>query len=207
MNRTRNPGAIAGMVLVAALVMAQIVAGTLSASAAPAKPVPPAPTPVPTPTPTPTPVPTPPTPAPVELATVTVLGIFATSEDAPHIDAGLQPIANELRVLKSNSLRLIQPPVKRTVVVGAATLVSLGSDYAPPYALHVAVDKASAPDASKVTLTWQRAEKTPDGRPLWRVVQKMQISLKKGKYFLSGGWVSQDAQSKDGTVWAAVAVN
>jgi hypothetical protein len=203
MNRARNPGAIAGMVLVAALAIAQIVSGTMSASAAPAKPI----QPTPTPAPTPTPVPTPPTPAPVELASVTVLGIFAANEDTPHIDAGLQPIANELRVLKYNSLRLIQPPVKRTVVVGAATLVSLGTDLAPPYALHVAVDKASAPDSSKVTLTWQRAEKTPDGRPLWRVVQRMQISLKKGKYFLSGGWLSQDAQSKDGTLWAAVAVN
>jgi hypothetical protein len=126
---------------------------------------------------------------------VTVLGIRATAEEKPHVDADLQPIADELKRSKFNSFKLVARDT-RPVVVGAATEFALVEDWA----LRVKADAAQA-DKVRITVTWICYTKGADGQRKGEVKLEVPMELRKGKYFLSGGW-----KLKDGSLMGAVAV-
>jgi hypothetical protein len=124
---------------------------------------------------------------------VTILGIKATNEDKPSIAPSLQPIAKELARSSFNSFR---ETVSDSRDVAAGGDVTVPMDEA--YALRIHLDKDSG-DSVTLTLLWQRSEVLSDGRMQTRLLQRMQIVLRKGRFFLSGGW-----KLKDGALWAAV---
>ena len=175
---------------------ALVLAGVLAAVAAAA----PAPGSAPGPAPSPGHRPAPPSPAPpapgVEAVSVTILGIRATKEDKPHIDPGLQSVAEKLRSGKYNSFRLAVSDT-RSVPLGGVMEVAMVEDYV----LRVQVLKV-ADDSVQIDLAWLRVEKDAQGKPRIRTVQPMKMTLRKGKYMLSGGWELQE----EATLWGAVAV-
>jgi hypothetical protein len=176
---------------------ALVLAGVLAAAAAAA----PAPGPAPGPGPSPGRRPAPPSPAPApapgaEAVSVTLLGIRATKEDKPHIDPGLQSVAEKLRSGKYNSFRLAVSDT-RSVPLGGVMEVAMVEDYA----LRVQILKV-ADDSVQIDLAWLRVEKDAQGKPRIRTVQPMKMTLRKGKYMLSGGWELQEGA----TLWGAVAV-
>jgi len=184
----------------AAMVLAVALVAAAAAAAGPnptpgARPVPPAPSPAPNPGQRPAP----PAPAPApgqQNVTVAILGIRATKEDKPHVDPGLQSVAEKLRSGKYNSFRLAVSDT-RSVPVGGAMEVAMVEDYA----LRVQVEKVTD-DSVQIDLAWLRIEKDAQGKPRVSTVQPMKMTLRKGKYMLSGGW-----ELKEGaTLWGAVAV-
>jgi hypothetical protein len=136
---------------------------------------------------------TPTTPAARTVTPVTVLGIKATNEDKPFIAPALQPIAKELARSSFNSFRVTTSDAK-IVPAGGETLVPMDEGYS----MRIRVEK-DAGDAVTMTVSWQRTDIMPDGGTQTRLLQRMQIVLRKGRYFLSGGW-----KLKDGALWAAV---
>jgi hypothetical protein len=177
---------------------ALVLAGVMAAAAAAAAP---APSPAPGPAPSPGRRPAPPSPAPApapgaEAVSVTILGIRATKEDKPHIDPGLQSVAEKLRSGKYNSFRLAVSDT-RSVPLGGVMEVAMVEDYI----LRVQILKV-ADDSVQIDLAWLRVEKDAQGKPRIRTVQPMKMTLRKGKYMLSGGWELQEGA----TLWGAVAV-
>ena len=174
---------------------ALVLAGVMAAAAAA-----PAPGAAPGPAPSPGRRPAPPSPAPpapgAEAVSVTILGIRATKEDKPHIDPGLQSVAEKLRSGKYNSFRLAVSDTRR-VPLGGVMEVAMVEDYI----LRVQIEKV-ADDSVQIDLAWLRVEKDAQGKPRIRTVQPMKMTLRKGKYMLSGGWELQE----EATLWGAVAV-
>ncbi|MBM4017362.1 MAG: hypothetical protein FJ288_03395 [Planctomycetes bacterium] len=123
-----------------------------------------------------------------------VLGIRATKESKPQTDPALQSVADELRMTKFNSFRLIVSDT-RQVRVGGGMDVSLVEDYA----LHVEVEKAS-PESTQIVLVWMRVEKDAQGKPQARPLKRVQMTIRKGKFFLSGGWELKDGAALFGAV-------
>jgi hypothetical protein len=176
---------------------ALVLAGVLAAVAAAA----PAPGSAPGPAPSPGHRPAPPSPAPapapgVQAVSVTILGIRATKEDKPHIDPGLQSVAEKLRSGKYNSFRLAVSDT-RSVPLGGVMELAMVEDYA----LRVQIEKVTD-DSVQIDLAWLRVEKDAQGKPRVSTVQPMKMTLRKGKYMLSGGWELQEGA----TLWGAVAV-
>jgi len=136
----------------------------------------------------------PPPPAAAEAVSVAVLGIRATKESKPQTDPALQSVADELRMTKFNSFRLIVSDT-RQVRVGGGMDVSLVEDYA----LHVEVEKAS-PESTQIVLVWMRVEKDAQGKPQARPLKRVQMTIRKGKFFLSGGWELKDGAALFGAV-------
>ena len=124
---------------------------------------------------------------------VKVLGIRATNEEKPHVDAELEPIRDSLARSGYNSFRVVAKE-QRDVEEGVAAEFTLIEDYA----LRV---EASAADEESVTLTltWVRYETDAKGRRVARVLQRMPMTLRRGKFFVSGGW-----QLKEGALIAAM---
>ena len=135
---------------------------------------------------------TPTAPAVHDTALVTILGIRATNEATPFVDPALQPIARELARSSFNSFRE-DVSDRKIIPIQGETTVPMDEGYA----LRVHVEKDTG-EAVQLVLSWLRTDMGPDGRVQTRVLQRMQIAIRKGRYFLSGGW-----QMKDGARWAA----
>jgi hypothetical protein len=162
----------------------------LTLSSPPSAPTAQTPPAAPTPPETPTPPKNPP-PTPQESLVISLLGIKATKETKPQIDPALQPVADALPMSKYNSFRLIVSDA-RTVAVGSSATFPLTEGYS----IRVDVEKASS-EIAQITISWIRAEAGAKAPP----PKAMKITIRKGKYFLSGGW-----ELKEGALFAAVAV-
>jgi len=119
----------------------------------------------------------PPAPTP-NVVSVTILGIHATNKPEPYIHPALRPIADELRRSKYNSFDLLVTSDVRTLAVGGSMETALLEGYS----LRVVVEKVTG-DTVQLVLSWNRQE---------RVRQQVRMALRKGKYFLTGGWELQD---------------
>jgi hypothetical protein len=162
---------------------------------APAAPAP-APSPVPKIIPAPLPVPVPPSPGHArESAEVVFLGIRASKESNPHVDPELQPLADLLPMAKYNSFRTIVSDT-RSVQAGNGT----GTTLVEGYGLDIQIEKLTA-DSAQIVLSWTRVEKDAKGKPQARPPQRVQMTIRRGKYFLTGGW-----QLQNGALFALVAV-
>jgi len=162
----------------------------------------------------PTPSPAPPTPGPgavpspaprapkapepgrsQETAEAVFLGIQASKESAAHVDPELQPLADLLPMSKYNSFR---------VVVSDSQPVQLGGEkgiaLVEGYGLNLRIEKLTV-DSVQIVLSWTRIEKDAKGKPQARPPQRVQMTLRRGKYFLTGGW-----QLQNGAIFALVAV-
>ena len=133
--------------------------------------------------------PAPPTPTP-NVVSVTILGIHATTQPQPHISPALRPIADELRRSKYNSFDLVASDV-RTLAAGGSMETALLEGYS----LRVVVEKVTG-DTVQLVLSWSRQDRDGQGR----VRQQVRMALRKGKYFLTGGW-----ELKEGALLAAIA--
>ena len=124
---------------------------------------------------------------------IKVLGIRATNEESPHVDAELEPLKNSLARSGYNSFRVVAKQ-QRDVPGGATAEFPLVEGYA----LRV---EPGETDAKNVTLTlvWIRYEQDAQGRRVARVLQRMPMTIRKGKFFVSGGW-----QLKEGVLIAAM---
>jgi hypothetical protein len=134
-------------------------------------------------------------PAPQSL-NVTVIGIHAKKEPKPFIDPALKAIAAELgkRAVGYNTFRLL---------VSKTSTVALGKTWECPmtenYARQVEPITVEA-DKATVRLRWiQYVVKQKTRKAQER--EKLTLSIRKGKYFLSGGW-----KLKEGVLLGAVAV-
>jgi len=157
------------------------------------------------PAPTPPSVPPGPTPpshppgsgrpsGPAASVSITVLGIHATNEAKENIDPSLLPIADELRRSRFNSFRLIVNET-RSVPMSTLSEVMMAEDYA----LHVQPSRQTD-DKVSLVLSWVRYDKV-GGKSQMRVLQRMSLEIRKGKYLLSGGW-----RLKEGALVGAIAV-
>jgi hypothetical protein len=129
-----------------------------------------------------------------EMVNIKVLGIRATVEAKPHVDPILQPIVDEIRRSKFNSFYVVAEET-RSVATGTSTEIPLAENYS----LRVEVEKATGDDV-RMNLIWLRLEKDAKGKVQPRTLQRMQMTIRKGKYFLTGGWTL-----KDGVLSAAIA--
>jgi len=188
------------VMVLAALAVAVMACGAWAAAGA-IRPAPTPPAPAPTP---PAPAPTPPAPSPTPSGkfapppmpvTVTILGIRATSEPTPTIDAELAPIANELRSSKFNSFRLAARGTQ-TVAVGDTASLSMIEGYS----LRVQPEKVAA-DRVTMVLTWLQTDRDAAGGPQTRVLARVSMQIARGKYLLWGQW-----KLKEGALLGAVAV-
>ncbi len=127
---------------------------------------------------------------------VTVIGIHATKEVKPFIDPALKAIAAELRkrAVGYNSFRLVVN-VTRTVAIGKTWECPMKEDYAR----QVQPIKSEA-DKATVRLLWIHYVGAGRKRKA-QEREKLTLSIRKGKYFLSGGW-----KLKKGVLLGAVAV-
>jgi hypothetical protein len=149
------------------------------------------------------PAPAPPGPAPAppspghgrESAEVVFLGIHATKESSPHVDPALQPLADLLPLSKYNSFRVVVSDT-RSLQAGSETVIALVEGYG----LTLRIEKMTV-DSAQIVLSWTRVEKDSQGRPQTRPPQRVQMTLRRGKYFLTGGW-----QLQNGALFALVAV-
>ena len=127
---------------------------------------------------------------------VTVIGIHATKEAKPFIDPALKAIALELgkRAVGYNSFRLVANKTS-SVAVGKTWECPMTQDYARQVQpIKIEADKAT------VRLLWiQHVVK--EGKRRAQEREKLTLSIRKGKYFLSGGW-----KLKKGVLLGAVAV-
>jgi len=127
---------------------------------------------------------------------VTVIGIHATKEPKAFIDPALKAIAAELgkRAVGYNSFRLVANETS-SVAVGKTWECEMVEDYARQVQpIKVEADKAT------VRVLWiQYVVKEEKRRAQER--EKLTLSIRKGKYFLSGGW-----KLKQGVLLGAVAV-
>ncbi|HUU11774.1 MAG TPA: hypothetical protein VM431_14710 [Phycisphaerae bacterium] len=132
---------------------------------------------------------------PEEAISVTFLGIRATKETSEHVDPALRPIADELRRSKYNCFRLAINDT-RSVALGRTWELPLVEDYA------VRIQPNKETDESvQLVLSWIHYEKGKDGKRKPRALLKVPMTLRKGKYLLSGGW-----KLKEGGLMGAVAV-
>jgi hypothetical protein len=133
--------------------------------------------------------------APPEAVSVTLLGIRATNEAKPYIDPALKAIEAELKGFKFNSFRIVANDT-RSVPVGKAWELPMIEGYAR----RVEPEKT---DGHKVTLglSWIQYTTTPEGKREGRVCERLSLTIRKGKYLLSGGW-----KLKEGALLGAVAV-
>jgi len=131
---------------------------------------------------------------PRETSVVTVLGIRATTEGKEHIDPPLVPIADELRRSKYNSFRVVARD-SRGIPLGETAELPLVEEYA----LRIQPEKA-AEDNIQLTLSWVQYVKDSSGRRQASVLQRMTLVIRRGKYFLSGGW-----KLREGALLGAVA--
>jgi len=177
-----------------------IVAVVGAALAAPApSPAPPTPPPTPGAGAAPSPAPgAPKTPEPgrsQEIVEAVFLGIRASKESTAHVDPELQPLADLLPMSKYNSFR---------VVVSDSQPVQLGGEkgiaLVEGYGLNLRIEKLTV-DSVQIVLSWTRIEKDAKGKPQARPPQRVQMTLRRGKYFLTGGW-----QLQNGAIFALVAV-
>jgi len=133
--------------------------------------------------------------ASVKTVTATFMEIHASKEKQEHIDPALQAIADELKRSKYNCFRL---GVTKTqvVVLGKVWELALREDYA------VRVQpKEVKDDAVVLVLSWVRYEKDDQGKRQSKVLLSVPMTLRKGKYLLSGGW-----KLSTGALMGAIAV-
>jgi hypothetical protein len=178
-----------------ALVCAAMIAGLVGvALAAPApSPAPPAPGAAPSPAPK----------APKgaesirspDSAEVVFLGIQASKESSPHVDPALQPLADLLPMSKYNSFRVIVSD-SRTVLLNNETSIALVDGYG----LALRLEKLTG-DSAQIVLNWTCVEKDAKGKAQPRPPTRVQMTLRRRKYFLTGGW-----QIQNGALFALVAV-
>ena len=134
----------------------------------------------------PRPAPAQPAPSPgAGSATVAVLGIRASNDARAQIDPDLGPVADELKRLKYNSFRVVAN-VRQSVPVGQSVDVAMPEDYV------LRVEVAKAADRPQLVVSWLKPKDAPPK-------QRIEMTVPKGKYFLTGGWTL-----KDGALWAAV---
>jgi hypothetical protein len=191
-----------GRFLLALVVAAMLVAVIGPALAAPSSPSPPSAPSPPTPpgpgvAPSPTPG-TPKSPAPSrarESAEAVFLGIQASKESSPHVDPALQSLADLLPMSKYNSFRVVVSETQ-SVLAGGETGIALVEGYG----LALRIEKMTA-DSAQIVLSWTRVEKDAKGKAQARPPQRVQMTLRRGKYFLTGGW-----QLQNGALFALVAV-
>lgn len=127
---------------------------------------------------------------------VTIIGIHATKEAKPFIDPALKAISAELRkrAVGYNSFRLLVN-LTRTVAIGKTWECPMKEDYAR----QVQPIKSEA-DKATIRLLWIRYVVSGRKRKA-QEKEKLTLSIRKGKYFLSGGW-----KLKKGVLLGAVAV-
>jgi hypothetical protein len=161
--------------------------------AALAAPAPPAPPPAPGPAPG-----APKSPEPgraQEFAEVVFLGIQASKESSPHVDPAIQPLADMLPMSKYNSFRVVVSDT-RSVQPGGETGITLVEGYG----LNLRIEKMTA-DSAQIVLSWTRIEKDAKGKAQARPPQSVRMNIRRGKYFLTGGW-----QLQNGALFALVAI-
>jgi len=134
--------------------------------------------------------------APPASVKVALLGIKATKEDKEHIDPKLEPIADELKRSQFNCFRLASSDT-RNIPVGRMSELPLVEDHA----LQVQPDKVED-ETVQLTLTWVQYVRDPAGKRTMETLQKMTLTIRRGKYLLSGGW-----KLKEGALLGAVAVH
>jgi len=132
---------------------------------------------------------------PPPAATISILAIQASTEDKPACDKELAPIQSALAKSGHNTFRLILRDA-RAVPYGTAWQ----REMAEGYSLSITAEEATANDV-KLALVWTRTEKDKDGNPKVAELQRLPLTIRKGKYFLSGGW-----KLKKGALLAAVSV-
>jgi hypothetical protein len=129
-----------------------------------------------------------------DAATVSAYGIRATKEDKSHVDPELEPIAPALKRSGYNCFRVVARG-QNTVAFDKTYTLYLIEAYV------LAVTPVEAKDDSiKLVITWIRKERDEDGKPKDRVLQRVPMTLRKGKYFVSGGW-----RLEEGALMGAVA--
>ena len=134
-------------------------------------------------------------PAATPPVTVSILSVQATKEAEPSCDPALEPIRRALaRSGDYNSFRLLKRE-SRPASAGHAVECAM----AETYALRVEAERADK-DNVKMCITWVRHEKDKDGTPKTTVLQRIPLTIRNGKYFLSGGW-----KLEKGAVLGAVA--
>ena len=161
--------------------------------AALAAPAPPAPPPAPGPAPG---APKSPEPGRAhETAEAVFLGIRASKESSPHVDPAIQPLADMLPMSKYNSFRIVVSDT-RSVQLGGETGITLVEGYG----LNLQIEEMTD-DSVQIVLSWTRVEKDAKGKAQARPPQSVHMSIRRGKYFLTGGW-----QLQNGALFALVAV-
>jgi hypothetical protein len=130
-------------------------------------------------------------PAPV---TVSILSVRATKEAEPSCDPALEPIRTALARSGYNTFRLLKRE-SRAVQPDQSVECAMAENYA----LHVKAERADK-DNVKMCITWVRHEKDQEGKPKAVVLQRIPLTIRNGKHFLSGGW-----KLEKGAVLGAVA--
>lgn len=132
---------------------------------------------------------------PKEAVSVTILGIRATNEEKPYIDPALKAIEAELKGFKFNSFRLVVNDT-RSVAIGKSWELAMVEGYAR----RVEPQKV---DGNKVTMnvSWIKYTTGKDGKREGQVPERLSLTIRKGKYLLSGGY-----ELKEGRLLGAVAV-
>jgi len=127
--------------------------------------------------------------------TVTFFEIHASKEEKEHIDPALQAIADELKHSKYNCFRL---GVTKTqaVVLGKVWELALREDHAARVQ-----PKEVKDDSVVLVMSWVRYEKDDKGERKCKELLSIPMTLRKGKYLLSGGW-----KLSTGALMGAVAV-
>jgi hypothetical protein len=126
--------------------------------------------------------------------TVSILSIQATKEAEPSCDPALAPIKEALARSGYNTFRLLKRD-SRPASAGHPVECAM----AETYALRVEAERADK-DNLKMCITWTRTEKDKDGNTKTTVIQRIPLTIRNGKYFLSGGW-----KLKNGALLGAVA--
>ena len=130
-----------------------------------------------------------------ESAEAVFLGIQASKESSPHVDPALQPLADMLPMSKYNSFRVVASDTRSVQPGGEANIALVEG-----YGLSLRVEKMTA-DSAQVVLSWTKVEKDSKGRLQVRPPARVQMTIRRGKYFLTGGW-----QLQNGALFALVAV-
>jgi len=182
-----------------ALVCAAMIAGLVGAAPAAPATAPAPPAPAPGAGAAPSPAPKAPKGAesirPTDSAEVVFVGIQASKESSPHVDPALQPLADLLPMSKYNSFRVVVSD-SRTVLLNNETSITLVEGYG----LALRIEKLTG-DSAQIVLNWTCVEKDAKGKAQPRPPTRVQMTLRRGKYFLTGGW-----QVQNGALFALVAV-
>ncbi len=126
---------------------------------------------------------------------VDILAIHASKQEKPHCDPALASIKDALTRSGYNAFRLLSRDT-RPAQIGKP----LERTLADPYAIAVQIQEINDENV-KLVLSWIEYTKDDEGKAKKTERQRLPMTLRLGKYFLSGGW-----KLKDGALLAAVAV-